>query len=152
MRPVAFTRAFIARTRRGHASRPRGYSRTRMASGLHDRRAPGRPAPSDAAASAERIPRPVTAVTRKAHPRLYETLRPLGRRAYGCAMTREKAALTRRRGGRPAASPAVAAPAHPVLALQRSIGNAAVTRLLQRAPAARATENPTRTGKRIKGK
>ena len=44
------------------------------------------------------------------------------------------------------------APVHPLLTLQRSIGNGAVARLLQRAPARRATEHATRTGKRIKGK
>jgi hypothetical protein len=45
----------------------------------------------------------------------------------------------------------VAAASHPALALQRSIGNHAVARMLQRAPAGRVTEHPTRTGKRIKG-
>jgi hypothetical protein len=45
-----------------------------------------------------------------------------------------------------------AAPAHPVMALQRAIGNGAVARMLQRAPASRQTDHPTSFGKRITGK
>lgn len=48
--------------------------------------------------------------------------------------------------------PRAAAPVHPLLALQRSIGNGAVARLLQRKPGRRVTENRTRTGDRITGK
>jgi hypothetical protein len=53
-----------------------------------------------------------------------------------------------RKTGRPRA----AAPEHPLLGLQRSIGNGAVAQLVQRTPARRITENPTRPGKRLKGK
>ena len=41
---------------------------------------------------------------------------------------------------------------HPVLTLHRAIGNGAVARLLQRAPASRDTERPTSFGDRITGK
>jgi hypothetical protein len=44
------------------------------------------------------------------------------------------------------------APGHPVMALQRAIGNGAVASMLQRAPTSRQTEHRTSFGKRIKGK
>jgi hypothetical protein len=50
------------------------------------------------------------------------------------------------------APPSGRAPAHPVLALQRAIGNSAVSRLLQRAPAGRVTQFRTSFGKRITGR
>jgi hypothetical protein len=60
--------------------------------------------------------------------------------------------IVARSGRRTTGRARAAAPAHPLLALQRSIGNGAVASLLQRAPAGRVTANPTRPGKRLKGR
>jgi hypothetical protein len=57
-----------------------------------------------------------------------------------------------RSGSRKAVQAPAATPVHPLLALQRSIGNGAVARLLQRAPGTRVTAHETRTGGRITGK
>jgi hypothetical protein len=66
-------------------------------------------------------------------------------------MSRDHVRIGRYESGK-AGGARAATPVHPVLALQRSIGNGAVASLLQRTPARRVTENPTRPGKRLKGK
>ena len=66
-------------------------------------------------------------------------------------MSQDRVILARS-GRRTTGRARAAAPAHPLLALQRSIGNGAVASLLQRAPARRVTANPTRPGKRLKGR
>lgn len=60
--------------------------------------------------------------------------------------------IVARAGSRQTGRARAAAPVHPLLGLQRSIGNGAVARMLQRTPATRVTQHPTRTGDRIKGK
>jgi hypothetical protein len=73
-------------------------------------------------------------------------------RRYGPLVSFDRVSQGRLAASRRVTSSSRAAPAQAVLALHRTIGNRAVARLLQRAPASRVTERRTSFGNRIRGK